>query len=318
MPYIIKERHATAGVHIMYLLETPLMSNSIGLWTVAKKDAERYDTIAEANIATRKLNLMNRGVVAYYSPKEVEVSDSDWVIKSNITNEYLVQAQIFREIETWSHTLKNAKRFKTAGEAREYTTNYIIGKPTGLSTDGQALDMDYIPVPKERTEASGKNALFRNTIESDYHFVIRCNSTLRFLEKLVLADRTADWVPDIREAKQYKYRTAAETTSRKINCAAVSSSVHVVDSKTHKIVQNGARLDSAKTMPEKRNYRVQMCHGENRQIEVTYPDMTEIEALNKMFAEAKKLCDKPFISGKIRAHPENIYRSCGPERFKSM
>lgn len=290
----------------MYLLETPLVNNSMGLWTTIRVDAIKYDTLREANTASKKLNAVNVGVVEYYTPKEEKVSDSDWVIKSNITNEYLVQAQIYRESEIWAHTLKKAKRFKTVNEAREYSTDYIIGQPVSSNDDGQSLDIDYIPVPRMGQKANSGSSLFKSTtsgVGGDYHFVVRCNGTLRFVQKLVLATRVIDWTTDIRKAKQYNFRASAETASRKINCQAIETSVHVVDSKTHKIVQNeNISVPVEKKMSdEKRNFRVKMYHEVGYQIDVTYTGVTEMEALDRMFEEAKTMPRKPFTAGKIWA-----------------
>jgi len=297
----------------MYLLETPLMDNSLGAWTVTVEHAERYDTMREANAASKKLGVTSVGIVEYYTPKEEKVPDSDWVIKSNITNEYLVQAQIYREPEIWAHALKRAKRFKTAGEARTYSTDYLIGQPGGPNDGGQSLDIDYIPVPKKKRveppKDGGRSALFRSTVsglvDNSYHFVVRCNGSLRFVEKLILADRTVEWTTDIREAKQYKYRTSAETASRKIDCQVIATSVHVVDSETHRIIQNeNISVPMEKKMSDgKKNFRVKMCHEVGYQIDVTYTGVTEIEALDRMFEEAKAMPRKPFTAGKIRALP---------------
>jgi hypothetical protein len=298
MPYVIRERLPTAGLH-MYLLCVPVSDNSVGSWIANKKKAQKFKTIQEANTVSRMLSANNMGVVEHYSPKENTVSDSDWVIKSNITNEYLVQAQIYREPELWSYALKEAKRFKTATEARDYSSDYILGKPSDPNDKGQALDMDYIAVTRPKKE--GKSSLFRNTAESNYHFVVRCDGTLRYVKKLVLVDRTVDWTTDIREAKQYKYRTSAETASRKIRSSSISTSVHVVDSRSHRIVQIPNAAPMEKKMPEKRNFRVNMHHAIGYQIEVTYTEITEMQALDRMFEEAKTMPRKPFISGRIKA-----------------
>jgi len=306
MPYVIRERLPTAGLH-MYLLETPSMDNSLGSWTITVEHAKRYDTIEEANTDSKKLNVTSAGVVEYYTPKEEHVSDSDWVIKSNITNEYLVQAQIYREPEVWSNILRRAKRFETANEAREYSADYLIGQPSGPNDDGQSLDMDYIPVPKKRQKKGGKSSLFRPAtsavVGDSYHFVVRCNDSLRFVQKLVLADRTVEWTTDIRKAKQYNYRTSAEHASKKIDCQAISTSVHVVNSMTHRIIQNeNISVPMEKKMSEeKRSFRVKMCHEVGYQIDVTYTDVTEIEALDRMFEEAKATPRIAFTSGKIQA-----------------
>ncbi len=313
MPFVIRERLRTAGQD-MYLLYTPVTDDAAGSWTSDKNIAEQYNTIERANEVASMLKLCNAGTVEHMVEEE-EVSD--WVIKSNITNEYIVQARIYREPEIWSHKLSKALRFDTAGAAKAFAGDFLLGA-VEPDSDGQTLDMKYIAVPKKK-EKNGKKALFQNTdiAENDYHFVVACNTPLRYLKKFLWANRTVEWVADIREAKQFKFRTSAETSARRISTAAVATFVHVVDSTTHKIkyCEPGQSLEKEE-MSEKRDFRVQMDHGVGHQINVTYKDTTEMEALNRMFAEAKDMSNKPFTAGSIKMYKEAAHG--GDNAGKSM
>ncbi len=55
-------------------------------------------------------------------------------------------------------------------------------------------------------------------------------------------------------------------------------------------------------MPERRNFRVQMKHEVGFQIDITYTDTTQMEALDRMFVEARKMANKPFTAGSVKAH----------------
>lgn len=323
MTYVIRKRSDIR----MWLSEAPLVNNSIGAWTAAREDAVKYDTVEEANRVSQVLSPIIIKVIERYSPEEEEVSESDWVIKSNITNEYLIQARIYRELEIWSHTLKYAKRFKTTQEARVYASDYLIGKATPGDESAQSFDMDYIPVPKAKVKKEGKSALlknteFENTSQCNYHSVVRCDSTLRYVQKLVTANRTIEWVTDIREAKQYKYPVTAQAVVRKINSTTAVASAHLVNSETNKIVQNETELNLVGDMPKKSNFRVQMCHEVGYVIHVTFEDITELEALDRMFAEARKMPKKPFTGGMIKMQAGTTrrcgYESSNLESHKSM
>lgn len=132
---------------------------------------------------------------------------------------------------------------------------------------------------------------------------------MQYLRKFFWANKTVEWVRDIRKAKQFKFRASAETSGERVSTAAASTSIYVVDSKTHKIVQRrycGPEQNLEEKMPEKRSFRIQMKHEVGYQIDVTYEATTEMEALDQMFEEVKKMPNKPFTAGSIKMHEGTV------------
>jgi len=288
MPYVIKERQRIGGRE-SYLMEKPLMSNSLGAWTLNITEAQSYPTHMAATTACEMLALCNAGTVLFISDikmkaeaKKVGHADmTKWVVQSNVTGDYLASVAAARQLERWVEYVRNAILFDNLDEARKLVTEFIIG----ISNNPAALDVDYIQIDSISYRTINKNVteLIRvpdsRSLKKEPEYMVRCLTSNLYFEMHAAMGKAEKWTMETAKAQKFKNATTASSAILRMAHTPKVKIVEVMDLKGDKIVP----AEPGDVLSGKKNFKIKMRHGVGFTVERTFVDMTEVEAVNKMF-----------------------------------
>ena len=306
MPYLVRERVATAG-RKMYLIYEPTLRNSVGSWTLSKTEAETWDTQLGARAACAKLALFNAGEVEFISikgtqgrknyentyAKERKVSDADntvWVIQSNVSGDYIENTTLGgKSREKWTEFIARAMRFDTLKDVREFTAEFIIG----ISNAPQALDIDYVQIDKMTRKPIAYGSVIEEEQNKKVEYILQCTNSNMYFKAHAAFSKAEKWTLNKREAVTYPNATLASASIIKM---AHTPKVRIIEVKTF------VNEEELKTMASgKMNFRIKMRHGAGFSVERTFLDLTEAEAVHAMFKEVANSGKTRFDIGIIEA-----------------
>jgi hypothetical protein len=295
MPYVIQER-LSAGGRKMFLKINPLVSNCIGTWTLSLRAAASWEVRIAADAACDKLALCNAGTVKFVTERSMEkdiMSHEDntkWVVQSNVSGEYLVAVTIpIKSSERWSDWIRDAIRFDTMEEARELTSEFIVG----VSNAPQALDIDYVQINSMTNKPLAYGSKLEEELDvrkpaekRESKHIVRCRVSNLYFEAHKVFSQIERWTQDKRLAKRFDTAILASSAILRMEN---NPRVEIIEEK--KLVSQEKPED---TVSIKKNFRIKMRHGPGYSVEKTVIGMTEAEAVHAMFKEVAGTQKKRF------------------------
>jgi hypothetical protein len=196
-----------------------------------------------------------------------------WILKSNITDEYLEHIPLYRKPLRWTYDKKKAFEFESFEEAEQFTHKFVMGRE-----DEQTLDMDY----EEITETKAERA---ERVKTMSFYLIRNRNANAYLKEFISSTQTVEtWTLQIRQAKRFHYIETARIAVEMVK--TVSNGLALIECDYQYRVLNEITADSI--MSNKKDFRARMEYAAGGLCEMLWRGMTEEEATTRLFAEYRK------------------------------